>query len=531
MKKSMNRRNFLEKASLLASLTSLSPLMTNCNNGNIEIPSDVQIPFLSASEMALLIRNKKISSVEITQLMLSRIAAFDQKINAINVLLKEEAIKKAGEADEALSRGAVMGPLHGVPMTIKDSFRIKGVITTAGNPALRNYIPEEDASAVARLRNAGAIFLGNTNVPYMLDDHQSFNEVYGRTRNPYNLERSPGGSTGGGAAALAAGFSYLSLGSDTAGSIRIPSHFCGVFGHKPTIDLVPKKGQIPPLPGSLPYKSNGLSVAGPLARSAEDLGLLLEICGGPVEPDSIGYSWKMPGIRKKDLKDFRIKFVVDDPLCPVSSEIKPVIDEAIQSFSREGIMLEEGWPSTINPEEQFLNYVYLLQAYISGGATDKEIERLRIQAQSAGNDLEKVRAHAYSDPHKYFKIQESMRLKARENWQQYFRDYDAFILPVAFMPAFPHIEKPWLLHNPDPASKRILKTPEGDRDYDDIIFWISFATLTGLPATVFPIGLTQTGLPVGLQVIGPFLEDATPIFLAGKLAEITGGIRHPEGFV
>jgi amidase len=271
-------------------------------------------------------------------------------------------------------------------------------------------------------------------------------------------------------------------------------------------------------------------VAGPLARSAEDLKLLLEICGGPVEPFSKAYSWQLPEVKKKTLNDFRIKFVTDDPLCPVSSEIKPVIDTAIKSFKNAGVQLDEGWPSQINPEEQFRNYAYLLQAYVSGGASDEQLEDLRKQAMAPGNSLEKLRAQAYTDPHKYFKIQESKRLKAREDWQDFFKDYDAFILPVAFVPAFPHIDKPWLLHNPDPANKRFLKTPEGDRDYDDIIFWISFATLTGLPATVFPIGLSTTGLPVGLQIMGPFLEDATPIHLAGKLAEITGGIRHPQGF-
>ncbi|MBR9999606.1 MAG: hypothetical protein KFF73_11575, partial [Cyclobacteriaceae bacterium] len=391
-------------------------------------------------------------------------------------------------------------------------------------------VPDEDAAAVARLKKAGVIILGNTNVPLMLDDHQSFNDVYGRTLNPWNPERSPGGSTGGGAAALAAGLSYLSLGSDTGGSIRIPSHFCGVFGHKPTIDLVPKKGSIPPLPGSLPYKSNGLSVAGPLARSAEDLKLLLEICGGPVGHESVAYSWKLPGVRKPGLNDFRIGYVLDDPLCPVSSEIKPVMQNAMDKFEKAGVRVEEGWPSNLNPEEQFHNYVYLLHAYISGGASDNEIKNLYAQGKNGSKTLENIRAMAYSNPHKYFKEQESMRLKAREDWQKFFGDYDAFILPVAFVPAFPHINKPWYLHHPDPARKRVLQTPEGERDYDDMIFWISFATLTGLPATVFPIGISNTGLPVGLQVIGPFLEDATPIFLAGKLAEIAGGIRHPEGY-
>jgi amidase len=491
---------------------------------------ETDIHFLGAAEIAGLIRNKKISSVELTQLMLSRIADIDKEINAINVLVDEEALANARKADEMLARGKIIGPLHGVPITIKDSFRIKEVVTTAGNPVLKDFVPEYDAASVTRLKKAGAIILGNTNVPYMLNDHQSFNDIYGRTLNPWNLERSPGGSTGGGAAALAAGLSFLSLGSDTAGSIRIPSHFCGIFGHKPTIDLVPKEGQIPPLPGSLPYKSNGLSVAGPLARRAEDLKLLLEICGGPVEPESVAYSWKLPMVRKSNLRDFKIKYVMDDPLCPVSSEIKPVLDSAMEKFGKAGLKMEEGWPVTIDPEEQYYNYIYLLHAYVSGGASDSEIESLRTQAVSDDNSTSKIRAQAFTNPHKYFKQEESRRLKARKEWQEYFKEYDAFILPVAFIPAFPHIEKPWYPNNPDPARRRILNTPEGERDYDDMLFWISFATLTGLPATVFPIGITDSGLPVGMQIIGPFLEDATPIYLAGRLAEIAGSIRHPEGY-
>jgi amidase len=529
MKNFIDRRSFLQKTTLMASAFSVSPSLSNVMFGGETNVSDSEIPFLGATEALNLILSKKISSVELTRLMLSRIAEIDKKINAINVLLEEEALTNARKADEMLARGEIMGPLHGVPITIKDSFRIKGVVTTAGNPLLKDYVPEYDAVSVARLKKAGAIILGNTNVPYMLDDHQSFNDIYGRTLNPWNLERSPGGSTGGGAAALAAGLSFLSLGSDTGGSIRVPSHFCGVFGHKPTIDVVPKKGQIPPLPGSLPYKSNGLSVAGPLARRAEDLKLLMEICGGPVEPESIAYSWKLPKVKKSKLNDFRIKYVIDDPLCSVSSEIKPVLDSALKKFGKAGLNMEEGWPNTINPEEQYHNYIYLLHAYVSGGAPDSEIERLRVLAGKDEKSLSNIRAKAFTNRHKYFQQQESRRLKAREDWQQYFREYDAFVLPVAFVPAFPHIEKPWNPNNPDPAKRRILKTPEGERDYDDMLFWISFATLTGLPATVFPVGLTDTGLPVGLQIIGPFLEDATPIHLAGKLSEITGSIRYPEG--
>ena len=523
MENKVNRRSFLKHATALTTISFLSPHLIGCSAATDEIYSGEDIHFKSAGEVARLIRDKKISSLELTKMMLSRIEKIDVKINAINVLLEEEALDKARKADEALAKGKIVGPLHGVPITIKDSFRIKGVVTTAGNPALADYVPDYDATSVARLKDAGAIILGNTNTPYMLDDHQSFNDIYGRTNNPWDLGRSPGGSTGGGAAALAAGLSYLSLGSDTGGSIRVPSHFCGIFGHKPTIELVPKKGQIPPLPGSLPYKSNGLSVAGPLARSTGDLKLLLEVCGGPVKPESTAYSWRLPKARKSNLKDYKIKYILDDELCPVSSEIKPTMEIAINEFRKSGLKLEEGWPSNVSPKEQFHLYMYLQYAFLSRGASDEVIEELKSTAKSDESPLRALRRRAFTEPHKYFNEQDSKRLKVREIWQEYFQDYDAFILPTAFAPAYPHTTVPW--------NERMLKTPEGERHYDDMLFWISFATLTGLPATVFPIGVTKIGLPVGLQIIGPFMEDETPIHLAEKLSEIVGGIKHPSGYM
>lgn len=521
MENNVNRRSFVKQTTLLTTLSSLSPLIGWSKHGD-KVYSEDDIHFKSATAVAAMIQDKKISSLELTKTILSRIEQYDDEINAINVLLAEEALSKAKEADEALTRGELFGPLHGVPITIKDSFRIKGVVTTAGNPALANYVPDYDATSVARLRNAGAVILGNTNTPYMLDDHQSFNDIYGRTNNPWDLGRSPGGSTGGGAAALAAGLSYLSLGSDTGGSIRVPSHFCGLFGHKPTIDLVPKKGSIPPLPDSLPYVTNKLSVAGPLARSAADLRLLLEICGGPIYPESVAYSWNLPAARKTNVKDYKIKFVIDDVNCPISSEIKPVMEKAIEEFKKARLHLEEGWPDQVDAKAQYYNYMYLQYAHIARGAKPEVIEELKTSTNANESPLQTLKRRAFTEPHKYFNEEDSRRQKFRDIWQDYFMEYDAFILPVAFVPAYPHTTIPW--------AERMLATPEGKRHYDDMLFWISFATLTGMPATVFPIGLTKTGLPVGLQIIGPFLEDETPIYLAEKLSEILGGIKHPDKY-
>ncbi len=437
-------------------------------------------------------------------------------------MIEEKALARAREADTALAKGENWGVFHGVPITIKDAFQIEGVVTTAGAPFLKDYVPEWDATAVARLKKSGAVILGHTNVPFMLSDHQSFNEIYGRTNNPWNLDRTPGGSTGGGAAAVAAGLSYLSLGSDIGGSIRVPAHFCGIFGHKPTVDLIPQRGHIPPIPGTPTSPSSELPVAGPLARSAEDLRLALSVCGGPDLPKNVAYSWKLPEPRKKDPKKYKIKYILDHPDCPISSEISPLMEQAIQEFKNNGLNIEEGWPRDVNPAEQYINYLYLLMGAMSLGLPKEEIERLKAIPSNQRTPSQSLQIQAISDSHIQYNRMESNRLSARLIWQKFFKEYDAFILPTAFVPAFPHTTKPW--------EERLLETPEWQRPFNDMLFWISFATHTGLPASVFPVGVSKTGLPVGLQVIGPYLEDATPIDIAGKLNEIMGGIRHPQGY-
>ena len=225
-----------------------------------------------------------------------------------------------------------------------------GVRTTAGSLALKNHIPKEDAVVVARLRAAGAVIVGLTNVPLMAGDVQTFNEVFGTTNNPWDLTRTPGGSTGGGAAALAAGLSFISIGSDIGGSIRTPAHFCGVYGHKPSLGVIPPRGHIPPPPG-VPIPPSNLNVVGPLARSAADLKLVLEVLGGPDPEEAIAYSWSLPPARRTRLTDYRLGYVVDDPLCPISSDVKDVILKAIDALHEVGVHLEEGWPTDVDPAE------------------------------------------------------------------------------------------------------------------------------------------------------------------------------------
>ena len=481
-----------------------------------------ELVFSSALEAARAIRRGEVSSLELTKLILERIEKYNPTLNAVVTILKDDALNRARAADEAQAKGELWGPLHGVPCTVKDSFEIANVLTTSGSPALASHIPKRDAVVVERLCDSGAVIIGHTNVPILTADWQSYNEIFGTTNNPWDHKLTPGGSTGGGAAALAAGLSYLSLGSDIGGSIRIPSHFCGVFGHKPSLNIVPSRGHIPPAPG-IRIPPGDLAVMGPLARSAADLKLALKIIGGPEPDEAIAYSWTLPPARGTRLSDYRIGYVLDDPLCPVTSDVKEVLFQAVKALRKTGVDLEEGWPLGVNPSNQFKTYYYLLSSTYAYELQDDLLEDFRRQAANQDESYKTIGARAWTAPHKHFQLASLQRMSARAIWQEFFHTHDVFLLPTAFIPAFPH-DHTELFEN------RSLITPEGPRSYLDLSFWISFATLTGLPATTAPIGLTKDGLPVGIQIIGPYLEDATPIDFAGKLTEIIGDFQPPEGY-
>jgi amidase len=481
------------------------------------------LDFVSALEVARAIRRGDVSSVELTTRILDRIARHNPRLNAIATLASDAALARARAADEARARGEWWGPFHGVPCTVKDTFEVAGVTTTAGAPTLKGHVPARDAVIVARLRRAGAVVLGKTNVPTWAADWQSYNEVFGASNNPWDLARTPGGSTGGGAAALAAGLTYLEPGSDIGGSIRVPAHFCGVYGHKPTSGVVPMRGHIPPPPGTPPGPPPLLPVAGPLARSAADLRAALEVLGGSDDEDARAYRWSLPPARGTRLTDYRIGFVLDDPACRVSSDVGDALARTIEALRRAGAKLEEGWPKGVVPAQQYDTYLYLLNSVFGFNLRDDQVEEMRKRAENQDGSYAAKQALAWTAPFKHFSAAVGRRNAASAVWREYFRAHDAFLLPTAFVAAFPHDHSPRMF-------ERRLATPEGPRQYLDLLFWISFATLTGLPATTAPIGLTRDGLPVGIQIMGPYLEDATSIDVAGRLADLIGGFTPPKGF-
>jgi amidase len=509
-----SRREFLSTAAAAAAATMLVP-----SGAGAEAPAD--LTFASALVAARAIRDGRVSSVELTRLTFERIERF-KSLNAVVVLMTDEALARAREADAARASGKSWGPLHGVPCTIKDAFETKGVRTTAGAPFLKDHVPTSDAALVERLRAAGAILIGMTNVPPMLMDWQSNNPIFGRTNNPWDPARTPGGSTGGGAAALAAGISYVALGSDIGGSIRVPAHFCGVYGHKPTYGLLPDRGHIPPQPKARPAPPTGLAVVGPLARNALDLKLALEVLGGPDSDASIAYKWTLPRPRQARLAQYRIRYVIDDPFCPVASDVKAVLARSIEALRKAGVQLREGWPAGVDPVDVLRTYLFLFFSVFASQAKEDQMDKLREQAKRTDASWETITAQAHTAPHKVFLEMQHKQLQAREAWQRYFREFDAFLMPTAFVAAFPHDARP--------EGQRRLQTPEGERPYTDIMGWVAPATLAGLPATSAPVGLTASGLPVGIQIVGPYLEDATPIDIAARMADVTGGFRPPPGF-
>jgi amidase len=517
----MDRRQVL-RGGLAACGLGLMPAGLRASGVTDRVGPAPQLPFATALQAAEAIRRRRISSRELTQLALERIDRYNPALNAIVNVLREEALAAARGADEALAHGRARGAFHGVPITLKESFEIRGVPATVGLEELRTHVPAEDSDAVARLRAAGAIILGNTNVPVRLADWQSANPIYGRSNNPWDLSRTPGGSSGGSAAALASGLGYLSMGSDIGGSIRVPAHFCGIYGHKPTIGVVSRAGHIPPMPALRPQPANDLAVVGPMARSAPDLAAAMQVVGGPGAEDAVAYRWTMPPARRNRLGSYRFGYVLDDPFCPVVPAVKDRLARAIDALGKAGARLNEGWPPEVEAETQFRTYSYLLWEAMTPPMEADELESLRLAAVRNDRSLETLRAHSLADPYSAVTAVRAARLRHRAVWQRFFRDHDAFLMPTAFTPAFPHDDRP--------IAARVLATPTGDRPYNDLLFWITVPTLTGLPATIAPVGLTSEGLPVGVQIVGPYLEDATPIDVATRLADVVGGFQPPPGY-
>ena len=479
--------------------------------------------FQSAEELLAALRAGAVSAAELTDAAITRIERDDEVINAICVPDFDRARAAARRADQARARGEDR-PLLGVPVTVKESYNIAGLPTTWGVPQHRDHRPDEDAVQVSRLKAAGAVVLGKTNVPLGLQDIQTFNEIYGTTHNPWDHSRTSGGSSGGSAAALASGFGALSIGSDLAGSLRTPAHFCGVYAHKPTLGLAASRGMVPPSEPALPVDLD-LAVVGPMARTARDLGLLLDVMAGP-DPLTHGtaYQLALPPARHQRLSDFRVLVLDEHPLIPTSSAVRAGVRRVADALVDAGARVERHTPLLPDLTEAATLYTQLM---FSGAVARFPIDgyeqlRARVAALSADDQsLDATRLRAIVFSHRDWMAATSRRELHRHGWRQFFAEFDVVLCPITPTPAFPHD------HNPNPMARRI-DIDGVQHPYFDQLVWAGLATMPGLPATAIPTGRSPEGLPVGVQLIGPMFEDRTPLRLAELLEQQLGGFQAPE---
>jgi amidase len=447
--------------------------------------------------MVKALADRQVSARELLDAAIARIEALDPKLNAVVVRDFDRARAAADAADAALARGE-RRPLLGLPMTVKEQFGVAGLPTTWGYPKFKDWHAEVDAVAVRRLKTAGAIVIGKTNVPTGLTDWQSFNEVYGTTNNPWDVSRTPGGSSGGAAAALAAGFVPLELGSDIGGSLRAPAHYCGVFAHKPSLDLVPLRGSGPPQTPAIPIRGD-LAVAGPMARNAADLGLELDVLAGPDElAEGVGYKLALPPPRHQKLSDFRVLVIDTHPLCPTAASIGVALNGLAERLAKLGCRILRESPKLPDLARTTRIYVQLLTAFFSADLPPEVRERREVAAKALSPDDQSIRASGLRGEtmsHQEWIRASRARSGLRAQWLSLFQDVDVVLCPPMPTPAFPHD------HTPQFARK--LEIDGSKVDYGDQIAWAGIATLNGLPATAAPIGRSEGGLPIGVQFVGP----------------------------
>ena len=481
----------------------------------------MSIEFSTACELAEKIRNKEISSRELTDLYIERIERLDGEVNAVVVRDFDRARAEADRADQALSEGRSLGPLHGVPMTIKEAYNIADLPTTWGLPDFKDNIATEDSESVARFKAAGAIFLGKTNVPLNLADFQSYNEVYGTTGNPWSTDRTPGGSSGGSSAALAAGFGALEAGSDIGGSIRNPAHFCGVYGHKPTWNIVPQQGHS--LPGML--ASPDIAVVGPLARSAEDLALALDVVSGPEPLVESGWKLELPPPRHAKLSDYRVALWPSDPMAPVAGEVADRVQQLGDRLAALGATVSDSARPAFEVARSHETYLYLLNGVMAAGLPEEALAAMEAQVSAldpADQSDNAVMARAAVQKHGEWLRHNNRREALRMAWRDFFQDWDILLCPQMATTAFPHDHAP--------MGERTLSVDGESQPYFQQLFWAGLITVAYMPSTVFPTGPSAEGLPIGLQAVSAEYEDRTCIDFARLVGEEMGGFVPPPGY-
>lgn len=478
--------------------------------------------YLSAIELAAKLRRHEIGCVELLDHHIKRFERINPKINAVIWTDLEAARARAVAADVAIRKGELWGPLHGLPMTIKESFNLTGAPTTWGDPAYKDNIAKDNAVATQRLLDAGAIIYGKTNVPLMLADWQSFNAIHGTCNNPWDVTKTPGGSSGGSAAALATGMAALELGSDIGASIRNPAHYCGVLGHKPTHNIVPTRGQSVTGTVSIP----DISVAGPMARSAEDLALALSILAGSDEIEAPGLKLDLPPPRAHKLRHLRIAVMTSDPSSEVDSEYQAKLTALGEALAKEGAKVSFTAKPAFDTREAFKLYVKLLRSFSLSRAAPEYIRMLEERAKTLKAEDDSFQAwvlRSFNISYREWLAANEQRHKLRWLWHDFFKDWDVLLCPAAAGPAFPHDQK-------GERMDRVIEVNGKAENTCHQLFWAGYSGMVFLPSTVCPIERHSNGLPLSVQIIGPHLGDRTTIEVARLIGREFGGFTPPPGY-
>lgn len=485
--------------------------------------------YSSATAMLQALRERTVSAAELLDLHIKRIEAIDGTINAVVIRDFERARSQAAAIDSRpADTGQSPGALSGLPMTIKESINVAGWKTCCGVEAASKFVSAHDAPATTRLQRAGAVLMGKTNIPVELADWQSDNPVYGRTNNPYNLSRSPGGSSGGSAAALASGMTPLEVGSDIGGSIRVPAAFCGVFGHRPSETALAKSGQFPIQPTPIPAAL--LGVQGPMARTADDVALGLSVLAGADIGEDKAWQLHMPAARHNTLKDFRVAVMAVPDWIALDPAIRSAQDSLVDALRARGVNVSVQSPEAIGNWQDYYNlYLRILGAMIGARAPDdiraQRIEKMREAENPESADMITGMNASVANLFAWL----GQREHYRRAWQQFFESFDVFIAPACMRPAYPHLPlegAPFVSSWHLPISVDNRSVP-----YSSQVFYPGICTLPGLPSTAVPVGRDSAGLPIGLQVLGPYLEDYTPLRFASLLEKAgLAGFSPPTDF-
>lgn len=448
----------------------------------------------------------QISALELLDLHLERVNQRDGAINSVVTLNTDAARAAAVDIDRRRSEGRPLGPLAGIPCTIKDAIATAGLRSTGGAEELRSHTPASDAAVVASLRNAGAIVFGKTNLPRWSADYQSYNEIFGTTNNPWDLARTPGGSSGGAAAAVAMGFSPFEIGTDIGGSIRLPSSFCGIFGHKPSFGVVPTHGYL----DNADYHNDiaDVNVFGPLARTVDDLELVFDLIAGPGPADAVAWRLDLPPAPHTSLASFRVAAWFDDALGPIDPQLQRVHRSFLEKLEAAGGRVDHDARPPINPAVAARLGMVLIGSATELSDTEDELEERR----EAGRLL----------AHRDWDELRRQRTLVRQAWHDFFADVDVLLCPVTVVPPFRHV------HAVEGSNfEHSTLADHDDRPYLDLLPWNSLIGSAYLPVTTAPIGRTSSGLPVGIQVVAPYLHDRTALAFARCIEAEIGGYEPP----